>query len=62
MSLMSKFSQATRRGYKSMIQARERQAQRYVYGALLDLDDETLASAGYDRRELRKKMPIRIIF
>lgn len=62
MSFMSRVGRATRRGYHSMIEARQRQAQRYVYGALLDLDDETLSQAGYDRRELEKRSPIRFMF
>lgn len=38
-----------------MIAPRERQAQRYVAGALLGMDDETLRRAGIDRDELRAK-------
>ncbi|MEM1039220.1 MAG: hypothetical protein AAGI12_07085 [Pseudomonadota bacterium] len=36
-----------------MIAAREKQARRYVNGALLNLDDETLARGGFDRAKLR---------
>lgn len=39
----------------AFIAARERQASRYVSGALLMLDDETLKAAGYNRAELRKR-------
>ena len=39
----------------SLITARERQAQRYVNGALLRLDDETLKANGYTRDELEKR-------
>lgn len=39
----------------AMMAARERQAQRYVAGALLMLDDETLKLNGYSRAELQRK-------
>jgi hypothetical protein len=55
MSIFSKMGQATRIGYDNMIRARQRQAERYVAGALLTLDDETLARAGYSRKELEKR-------
>lgn len=35
-----------------MIEAREKQARRYVNGALLTLDDATLDRAGYNRKDL----------
>lgn len=38
-----------------MIAAREKQAQRYVNGALLNLDDETLARAGVTRSDIQKR-------
>ena len=41
--------------FDRMIAARERQAQRYVNGALLAMDDETLRRAGYDRKTLQLK-------
>ncbi len=34
--------------------ARQRQVRRYVNGALLMLDDETLRAHGYTREELRR--------
>lgn len=51
---------ATRNGFfrNAMIaltEARARQANRYVTGALLLLDDETLKSHGYTREELKKR-------
>ena len=39
----------------SLVEARARQANRYVAGALLALDDETLAARGDDRASLRKQ-------
>lgn len=39
----------------AMMAARERQARRYVAGALLKLDDEALRAGGYDRVELTKR-------
>jgi hypothetical protein len=49
----------TKRGFfrgalDSLIEARSRQATHYVNGALLMLDDETLAAHGYDRETLKK--------
>lgn len=38
-----------------MVAARERQVGRYVNGAMLNLDDETLKSLGTSREELRRK-------
>lgn len=37
-----------------MMAAREQQANRYVAGALLHFDDETLRARGYNRADLRK--------
>ncbi|MEL6947489.1 MAG: hypothetical protein AAFO73_07630 [Pseudomonadota bacterium] len=42
-----------RSAFDRMIAAREKQARRYVNGALLNLDDETLARGGFDRKTLR---------
>ncbi len=39
----------------SLIAARSQQASHYVEGALLMLDDETLAEHGHDRKQLRKR-------
>lgn len=41
--------------FDAMINARSRQANAYVNGALLMLDDTTLKSHGYDRKDLEKK-------
>lgn len=38
-----------------LIAARTKQVNRYVNGALLMLDDETLKANGYSRDELRKR-------
>jgi hypothetical protein len=43
-----------RSALNSLIDARTRQATRYVNGALLMLDDETLAANGYNRETLKK--------
>ncbi|MEM8812975.1 MAG: hypothetical protein AAGF59_10190 [Pseudomonadota bacterium] len=43
-----------RRVMGAMIEARQREAQRQVNGYLLQLDDKTLATYGYDRKELKK--------
>ena len=42
-----------RNTFNRMVAAREKQARRYVNGALLSLDDETLARGGFDRKTLR---------
>ena len=39
----------------NMVEARQREANRYVTGALLMLDDETLARGGYNRADLKKR-------
>lgn len=39
----------------TLIEARQREADRYVSGVLLSLDDETLRSYGYSRSELSKR-------
>ncbi len=43
--------------FDRMIAAREKQARRYVNGALLNMDDDTLARIGVTRSELRKMGP-----
>jgi hypothetical protein len=40
---------------KAFVEAREREAERYVNGVLLSLDDETLKSRGYSRAELARR-------
>ncbi|WP_442583090.1 hypothetical protein ACSBOB_14505 [Mesorhizobium sp. ASY16-5R] len=44
-----------RSAFDAFMQAREKQAERYVASALLGFDDETLRSHGYSRSELRKR-------
>ena len=44
-----------RNAISNVIAARQRQAERYVTGALLRLDDKTLAEHGYSRAELSKR-------
>ncbi|MFB9951811.1 hypothetical protein ACFFP0_23425 [Rhizobium puerariae] len=45
-----------------MVEARERQVARYVNGALLNLDDETLKGLGTSREELRRKGATSYVF
>ncbi|MGX9119222.1 hypothetical protein ACWTU6_21555 [Mesorhizobium sp. BHbsci] len=50
---------SARRGFlrsavNALIEARQREASRYVSGVLLAFDDETLKANGYDREELKK--------
>ena len=42
----------------AMIEARAKQASRYVNGALLMLDDRTLADNGFKREELRRNASV----
>lgn len=42
------------RGFKRLIEARARDADRYVASQLLLMDDETLKARGYNRDQLRK--------
>ncbi len=44
-----------RNAMNRMVQAREKQVSRYVNGALMSLDNETLKSLGTSREELRRK-------
>ena len=44
-----------RNAFQRVVEARERQASRYVNGALLSLDDEALKGLGTSREELRRK-------
>ena len=39
----------------TFVKARQREADRYVSGVLLSLDDETLRTYGYSRSELSKR-------
>lgn len=55
MSFFGDVRRATRVGYNRLIESRQRQAQRYINGALLALDDEALARAGYDRKTLERQ-------
>ena len=45
----------TKSFFSGLIEARQRQADRYINGYLLTLDDATLKSKGYSRKELMKK-------
>lgn len=51
-----------RNAFQRVIEARERQARRYVNGALMGLDDKTLESLGVTREELRRKGTSNYIF
>jgi len=44
-----------RNAFNRIVEARERQVARYVNGALLNLDEETLKGLGTSREELRRK-------
>lgn len=44
-----------RNAFNRVVEARERQVSRYVNGALLNLDDETLKGMGTSREEVRRK-------
>jgi len=55
MSFFGDVKRATRVGYNRLMESRQRQAQRYINGALLALDDEALTRAGYDRKTLERQ-------
>jgi hypothetical protein len=44
-----------RNAFDRFMASRERQVGRYVNGALMSMDDKTLASLGTSREELRRK-------
>lgn len=50
------------RAFDGMVEARMRQANHYVNGALLMLDDVTLKERGYNREALKKAGGIQSIF
>lgn len=51
-----------RNAFDRVVAARERQARRYVAGALMYLDNETLATLGTSQEELRRKGATRYVF
>lgn len=58
---------SNRRGFfrnamNTLVEARERQASRYVTGALLMLDDATLKAHGYSREELKRRPSAPYVF
>jgi hypothetical protein len=44
-----------RNAFRAFVEARQHQAERYVNGVLLGLDDETLKKHGYSRAEISKR-------
>ncbi|MER9068181.1 hypothetical protein NKH84_16710 [Mesorhizobium sp. M0902] len=54
MSTISRRRGFFRNAVKALIEARQREASRYVSGVLLGFDDETLKAHGYDREQLKK--------
>jgi len=51
-----------RTAFDRIVEARERQASRYVNGALMSLDDQTLKGMGTSREELRRKGAVSYVF
>lgn len=51
-----------RNAVDALVAAREKQANRYVAGALLMLDDETLRSNGYNRADLERRGGVTHLF
>ncbi|MCY1669212.1 hypothetical protein [Rhizobium sp. SL86] len=51
-----------RNAFDRVVAARERQASRYVNGALMYLDDESLKALGTSREELHRKGATRYVF
>lgn len=54
MSFFGNIGRATKDRINRLVEIRQRQAQRYVNGALLAFDDESLERAGYDRKALER--------
>lgn len=54
---MSKTARRSKLGlaFDAVVRSRENQARRYVNAHLLSMDDATLRSLGYDRRELMRQ-------
>ena len=50
------------RAFDGLVEARMRQANHYVNGTLLMLDDATLKAHGYDREALKRTGGIQSIF
>ena len=55
MNFFGDIGRVARNGLNRMVEARERQARRYVNATLLGLDDETLARSGFDLKQLEKQ-------
>lgn len=51
-----------RKALNRVVVARERQVARYVNGALLTLDEQTLADLGTSREELRRRGATSYVF
>ncbi|WP_417686149.1 hypothetical protein [Roseibium sp.] len=51
-----------RRAFDRMVEAREKQARKYVNGYLLSLDDATLTAHGYKRSELEREGTAGMVF
>jgi len=60
MSNMSK--SILRTAFERVVEARQRQADRYVSSAMLNLDDTTIAAFGTTREELRRKAKSTYVF
>jgi hypothetical protein len=55
MSFFGDIGLATRNSFNRVVEMRQRQAQRYVNGILLAMDDQALERAGYDRKALERQ-------
>jgi hypothetical protein len=51
-----------RNAFSRVIEARERQVSRYVQGAMLSLDEQSLKALGTSREEMRAKANISYVF
>ena len=51
-----------RNAFNRVVEARERQVSRYVQGALLNLDDQSLKALGTSRDEVRAKAATSYVF
>lgn len=51
-----------RNAVDALVAARQKQANRYVNGALLMFDDETLKAHGYNRDDLMRRASVNYLF
>lgn len=51
-----------RNAFNRVVEARERQVSRYIQGAMINLDEQSLKSLGTSREEMRAQAPSNYVF